>query len=87
MLYGGQTRSILETDQKSGGIDSQRDGLITNEDDSVTVWFGPEAPVGKKSNWAQTIPGKSFNVMLRLYGPLEPWFDKSWRPGDPELIQ
>jgi hypothetical protein len=47
MLYGGQTRSILETDQKSGEIDSQRDGLITNEDDSVTVWFGPEAPIGK----------------------------------------
>jgi hypothetical protein len=27
----------------------------------------------------------SANVALRLYGPLEPWFDKTWRPGDIEL--
>jgi hypothetical protein len=31
------------------------------------------------------MPGKGYNVALRLYGPLEPWFDQSWRPGDPEL--
>jgi hypothetical protein len=23
---------------------------------------------------------------LRLYGPLEPWFDKTWKPGDFELV-
>jgi hypothetical protein len=28
------------------------------------------------------MPGKGFNVLFRLYGPLEPWFDKSWKPGD-----
>jgi hypothetical protein len=26
------------------------------------------------------------NPMLRLYGPLEPWFDKTWRPGEIELV-
>ena len=57
-----------------------------NKDGSVTVWFGPEAPAGKEGNWAQTMPGKSFNLMFRLYGPLEPWFDKTWRPGEIELI-
>ena len=87
MLYSGQTRSILETDQKSGGIDSKKDGLVVNKDGGVTVWFGPEAPAGKEANWAQTMPGKSFNVMIRLYGPLQPWFDKTWRPGDPELVK
>jgi hypothetical protein len=25
----------------------------------------------------QTIPGKSWNTLLRLYGPLEPWFNKT----------
>jgi hypothetical protein len=30
------------------------------------------------------MPGKGYNVALRLYGPLEPWFNQSWRPGDPE---
>jgi hypothetical protein len=32
----------------------------------------------------QTWPGKGFNVMLRLYSPLEPWFNKSWKPGEIE---
>jgi len=25
-------------------------------------------------------------VLLRLYGPLEPWFNKTWKPNDFELI-
>jgi hypothetical protein len=33
------------------------------------------------------MPGKSYNVLLRLYGPLEPWFDKTWKPGDFELVE
>jgi hypothetical protein len=24
--------------------------------------------------------------MLRLYGPLEAWFDKSWKPGDRQVV-
>lgn len=87
MLYSGQTRSILETDQQSGGIDSNREGIVANDDGGYTIYFGPEAPEGKESNWAQTMPGKSFNVMMRLYGPLEPWFDKTWKPGDIELVE
>ncbi len=87
MLYSGQTRSILETDQKSGGIDSKRPGIKANEDGSYTIYVGPKAPEGWENNWAQTMPGKSFNVMMRLYGPLEPWFDKSWKPGDFELVE
>ena len=35
----------------------------------------------------QTWPGKGWNVILRLYGPLEPWFDKSWRPGEIEEVK
>ncbi len=27
------------------------------------------------------------NTILRLYGPLEPWFDKTWKPGDFELVE
>ena len=41
-------------------------------------------PPGKEKNWVQTIPGKSWNTLLRLYGPLEPWFNKTWRPGEIE---
>jgi hypothetical protein len=48
---------------------------------SVDVWFGPKAPAGFAQNWVQTIPGKGWFMILRLYGPLEPWFNKTWRPG------
>ena len=82
MAYDNHTRSILETDQQSGGIDSKRDGMNVASDGSVTIYFGPEAPQGQENNWVQTVPGKGYNVLLRLYGPLQPWFDKSWKPSD-----
>ena len=48
------------------------------------MWLGPKAPPGMESNWVQTIPGKGWFMILRLYGPLEPWFNKTWRPGEIE---
>ena len=48
---------------------------------------GPKAPEGKDSNWLQTIPGKSFFVCLRMYGPTEPWIEGQWRPSDVELVE
>ena len=56
--------------------------VMVNADGSVDVYFGPVAPKGLESNWVQTIPGRGWFMILRLYGPLEPWFDKSWRPGE-----
>ncbi len=81
-VYSNQTRSLLETDQKSAGLDSTAPGLKAGADGSYTVWFGPKAPKGQETNWVQTMPGKGYNVLLRLYGPLEPWFSKAWKPGD-----
>ena len=87
MVYSGQHRSMLETDQKSAGLDSNNPSVKANDDKSYTVWFGPTAPEGHEGNWIQTIPGKSYLSILRLYGPLEAWFDKSWKPGDFELVK
>ena len=86
-LYDNQTRSMLQTDQQFPGIDGNREGLQINDDGSVDVYIGPEAPAGKESNWIQSAPGKGWNTILRLYGPLEPWFDKTWKPGDFELVK
>jgi hypothetical protein len=61
--------------------------MKANDDGGYTIFMGPKAPAGWEDNWVQTIPGKSFNVMLRLYGPLEPWFDKTWKPGDFTLVE
>lgn len=87
VVYSGQHRSLLETDQKSAGVDSKSPDLKANADGSYTIWFGPKAPAGEDGNWVQTIPEKSWGVLLRLYAPLEGWFDKTWKPGDFELVE
>jgi hypothetical protein len=86
VAYDPQTRSELQTDQPFPSKNSKRSELTTNPDGSVDLYFGPKATEGKESNWIQTVPGKGWWTLLRLYGPLEPWFDKSWRPGEIELL-
>ena len=86
IVYDTQTRSMLQTDQRFPSLSSQDENLQVNADGSVDVWFAPEAPPGKASNWVQTIPGKGWFMILRLYGPLEAWFDQTWRPGEIELV-
>jgi hypothetical protein len=81
-VYGNQHRSLLETDQRTAGVDSNAKNLRPNPDGSYTIWFGPKPPPGKVGNWVQTWPGHGWFTILRLFGPLEPWFDKSWKPGD-----
>src|SRR5262249_38291650 len=68
-VYDAQTRSMLETDQKAAGIDSTKADLVKNADGSYTIWFGPNAPAGHEANWVQTWPGKSWQVIFRLYAP------------------
>ena len=87
VVYDNQTRSMLQTDQQFPSMGSQRKGIVTNPDTSVDVYFGPTAPAGHEANWVQTVPGKGWNLILRLYGPLEPFFDKTWRPSEIELVK
>jgi len=48
---------------------------------------GPKAPKGKEKNWLETIPGKSWFTILRMCGPLKPWLDKTWLPGEIEMVK
>ena len=77
---------MLQTDQPFPSIGSDKKDIVVNADSSVDIWFGPTAPEGHETNWVQTVPGKGWNVVLRLYGPLESWFDKSWKPGEIERV-
>lgn len=86
LVYDPQTRSMLQTDQQFPSLSSQKADLVVNPDTSVDVYFGPKPIPGKEANWVQTIPGKGWCVVLRLYGPLEPWFDQTWRPGEIEMM-
>jgi hypothetical protein len=86
LVYDPQTRSMLQTDQQFPSISSLNEGIIINPDSSVDLYFGPEPPPGKEANWIMTVPGKGWWVCLRLYGVLESWFDKTWQPGEIELV-
>ncbi|MGB8713239.1 MAG: DUF1254 domain-containing protein [Onishia taeanensis] len=86
-LYDTQTRSLLQTSQTFPTVGSQNKGMKKNADGSYDVYFAPVAPEGKEGNWVQTVPGKSWFTILRMYGPLEPWINKTWRPSEIELVK
>jgi len=86
VVYDPQARSELQTSQPYPSKNSRRDPLQTNPDGSVDLYFGPISPDGQEANWVQTVQGKGWFTILRLYGPLESWFDKSWRPGEVEPV-
>lgn len=87
VIYDPQTRSELQTSQPFPSKNNKRDKLIVNADGSVDLFFGPVPPKGKEANWMQTVPGKGWFTIFRLYGPLEAWFDKTWKPGEIEEIK
>jgi hypothetical protein len=90
-LYDNQTRSMLDTPQRYPRAGSQNfpsPAAEPGSDGVTTVYFGPTQPAGvKRGNWIQTMPGKGWFTILRLYSPLEPFFDKSWRPSEIELVR
>jgi hypothetical protein len=68
-------------------VGSQTEGIKTNSDGSYDIYFGPKAPKGFENNWLETIPGKSWFTVIRMYGPLDPWIKKEWRPSEIELVK
>jgi hypothetical protein len=78
---------LLQTDQQYPSCSSLKKDININPDTSVDIYFSPKPPAGKEANWIQTIPGKGWYLGLRLYGPLESWFDKTWRPGEIEVVK
>ncbi|MEV0059706.1 DUF1254 domain-containing protein [Nocardia sp. NPDC050718] len=86
-IYDTQTRSLLQVpDTLWPAVASNSGDLVANDDGSWDLYFGPQAPTGKESNWVQTVPGKSWFPLFRLYGPLDPWFDQTWKLNEFEPI-
>ncbi|MGD9031446.1 MAG: DUF1254 domain-containing protein [Desulfobacteraceae bacterium] len=79
--YHPETRSLLQNGTPKPSISSY-DNPEVNDDGSIDIWFAPEAPKGKEKNWIKTIPGEGWFIYIRLYGPLEPYFDQTWKPDD-----
>ena len=89
VVYDPQTRSELQTSQPypSKSTATHKDTLIYNDDGSYTLYFGPKAPEGKEANWIQTVKGKGWFCLLRLYSPTEAWYEGKWLPGEIELVE
>jgi hypothetical protein len=90
-VYDNQTRSMLGTPQRYPRAGSQSfpsPAAEADADGSTTVYFSPTQPTGvKRGNWIQTDPAKGWFLILRLYSPLEPFFAKTWRPSEVELVR
>ena len=86
-VYDPQTRSMLQSNQKYPTVGSLTEGVRKNDDGSYTIYFGPRAPKGYENNRIETVPGKGWFVILRMYAPLRPWIDQTWRPGEIELVK
>jgi len=79
--YYPDTRSLLQSGQPKPSV-STYDKPDVNPDGSIDIWFAPVAPKGKEKNWIRTIPGEGWEILIRLYGPLQPYFDRTWKPDD-----
>jgi len=90
-IYDNMTRSMLDTPQRFPRAGSQSypsPAAEPDADGATTIHFAPTQPAGvKRGNWIQTTPGKGWFAILRLYSPLEPFFDKSWRISEIELVR
>lgn len=90
-VYDNQSRSMLQTPQmfpRAGSQSYPTPAAARNADGSTTIYFSQKQPEGiAEGNWIQTDPSKGWFVMLRLYSPLQSFFDKSWRPGEIELVK
>jgi hypothetical protein len=84
-VYDAETAAGLNNGQDYPSIGS-RDKPVQNTDGSTTLYFGPNSPKGKEKNWVKTVPGKGWFSLLRLYGPEQVFFDRTWKPGDFEKI-
>ncbi|GAA1828670.1 DUF1254 domain-containing protein [Agromyces salentinus] len=86
-VYDTQTRSLLVVPSTPYPAVASNDGKVqANADGSYDLYFGPTAPEGRESNWVETVPGKAWFQLFRIYGPLEPWFDQTWRLNEFEPV-
>jgi hypothetical protein len=78
-VYDISTRTIIDNKIQRGDLTSlQQPALQKNKDGSFDLYFGPEAPKGKESNWVQTVPGRAWWPYFRLYSPTQPFLDQTW---------
>jgi hypothetical protein len=85
-IYDAATRSQVQTDQDKAALRSMFELKDVPTNAPVDLYVGPTAPKGNESHWIKTTPGKGWFAYIRIYGPEQAAFDKSWKPGDFEEV-
>jgi hypothetical protein len=85
-LYEAENASGLANSQPFPSLGS-RDKPTEDADGGTEIYLGPRAPNGKERNWLETVPGRGYFAILRLYGPTEAAINKTWKPGDIERVK
>jgi hypothetical protein len=83
--YDADTRALILNDQKIADRSSRID-LRKNDDGSVDIYCGPNAPSGFEKNRIPTVEGKNWFAYFRFYRPTEPYFGRSWPLSDFERM-
>jgi len=68
-------------------LDSFNQKTKKNADGSADIYFAPQAPQGQENNWVTTAKAKKWFAIFRLYGPEKPFFDKTWKLPDFEVVK
>jgi hypothetical protein len=85
-IYDRATWAFIQNPLQRAGLGSfNKDTMKVNADGSVDLYFGPTAPAGLESNWIPTM-GKEPYPWLRLYGPEEAFWMKTFEMPDVELV-
>jgi hypothetical protein len=86
-MYDRRTWAFVQNPLDRAGLGSfNMDTLKANADGSVDLYVGPRAPVGLETNWIPTM-GKEPYLWLRLYAPEEPFWSKTFKMPDIQLVQ
>jgi hypothetical protein len=85
-VYNNKLRNLIDNEQGNAIVNNKQE-LKTESDGSVKLYIGPGAPEGYESNWVQSNTGEGFFVYLRLYGPTEAYYDKSWKMPDFKRVE
>jgi hypothetical protein len=83
VVYDALSRSELQNGQPFPSVSQYTDPKV-NDDGTVDVYFSAEMPAGQERNWIATVPGRGWFPIFRFYGPLDPFFDKTWELNDIE---
>ena len=85
-MYDRATWAFVQNPLDRAGLGSfNKDQMKMNADGSVDLYVGPDAPPGLEANWIPTM-GKEPYHWLRLYGPEEAFWSKSFKMPDLEPV-